>query len=282
MNEHYFFYNNEYFLSSEPVIHVGNRGFRFGDGLFETMRMYEGRILNADFHFERLFHGMKMLQFDIPEYFSKGYFVNAVNEVLLKNSIFQNARIRMMVFRGDGNVYDTENNDANIIIETFELNDTIELNENGLVADIFTGAKKSCDLFANLKSNNALASVMARLFAKQNNLDDTIILNCYNRVCESSIANVFIIKDEKIFTPPLSEGCIAGTLRRWMLGNFSSKKYVVSEKNLSVDDLFQADELFLTNSIQPIRWVKNIGEKIYDNRITKEIFKEVELFIKKG
>jgi branched-chain amino acid aminotransferase len=188
----------------------------------------------------------------------------------------------MMVFRGDGNVYDTENNDANIIIETFELNDTIELNENGLVADIFTGAKKSCDPFSNLKSNNALASVMARLFAKQNNLDDTIILNCYNRVCESSIANVFIIKDEKIFTPPLSEGCIAGTLRRWMLGNFSSKKYVVSEKNLSVDDLFQADELFLTNSIQPIRWVKNIGEKIYDNRITKEIFKEVELFIKKS
>jgi branched-chain amino acid aminotransferase len=282
MNEHYFFYNNQYFLSSEPVIHVYNRGFRFGDGLFETMRMYEGRILNADFHFERLFHGMKMLQFDIPEYFLKDYFVNTVNGVLLKNSIFKNARIRMMIFRGDGNAYDLENNDANIIIETFEVNDTIELNDNGLVVDIFTDAKKSCDPFSNLKSNNALTSVMARLFAKRNNLDEAIILNCYNRVCESSIANVFIVKNEKLFTPPLSEGCIAGTLRRWMLENFSSKEYFVSEKMLSVDDLFGADELFLTNSIHPIRWVKNIGEKIYDNRITKEIFKEVELFIKKS
>src|SRR3569623_3477002 len=106
MNEHNFFYNNQYFLSSEPVIHVCNHGFRFGDGLFETMRIYEGRILKADFHFERLFHGMKMLQLDIPEYFSKDYFVNTVNGVLLKNSIFKNARIRMIIFRGDGNAFD--------------------------------------------------------------------------------------------------------------------------------------------------------------------------------
>jgi branched-chain amino acid aminotransferase len=280
MNEHYFFYNNQYFLSSKPVINVSNRGFRFGDGLFETMRVYEGRILNADFHFERLFHGMKMLQFDIPEYFSKEYILNGVNEVLLKNSIFENARIRLMVFRGDGNIYDIENNIPNIIIETFVLHNKIELNEKGLCVDIFPDVKKSCDPFSNLKSNNALASVMARLFAKKNNLDDAVILNCFNRICESSIANVFIVKDERIFTPPLSEGCIDGTFRRWMLEKFSPKEYFVSEKILSVDDLFAGDELFLTNSIQPIRWVRNVGEKVYSNRITKEIFKEISILLK--
>jgi branched-chain amino acid aminotransferase len=73
----------------------------------------------------------------------------------------------------------------------------------------------------------------------------------------------------------LSEGCIAGTLRRWMLEKFSSERYIVSEKILSVDDLLDADELFLTNSIQPIRWVKNFGNKSYENRITKEIFREI-------
>jgi len=280
MNEHYFFYNNQLFLSSQRVISVTNRGFRFGDGLFETMRMYKGRILNADFHFERLFHGMTLLQFHIPEYLSKEYFLNGVNEVLVKNSILQHARIRAMVFRGDGNIYELENNIPNVIIEAFPLDDTIELNENGLVTGIFEDVKKSCDPFSNLKSNNALPSVMALLFAKKNNLDDAVILNCFNRICESSIANVFIVKDEKIFTPPLSEGCIAGTLRRWMLEKFSSKEYFVSEKILSIDDIFAADELFLTNSIQPIRWVKNIGEKIYSNRITNKIFKEISILLK--
>lgn len=275
MNEHFFIFNNQYFLSDKPVVSVANRGFRFGDGLFETIRMYEGRILNVDFHFERLFHGMKVLHFDITDNFSKEYFVNAVNELLLKNSISQNARIRLMVFRDDGNIYEIENNFPNYIIETFKLSEKIELNEKGLTVDIFPDVKKSCDPFSNLKSNNALPSVMARLFAKKNNLDDAIILNCFDRICESSIANIFIIKDNRIFTPPLSEGCIAGTLRRWMLEKFSAEEYVVSEKILSVDDLLDADELFLTNSIQPIRWVKNFGNKSYENSISTEIFKNI-------
>src|SRR5690348_8927783 len=105
MNEHFFIFNKEYFLSDQPVVSSANRGFRFGDGLFETMRMYEGRILNVDFHFQRLFHGMKALQFDIADNFSQEYFVKTVNELLLKNSILQNARIRLMIFRGDGNGY---------------------------------------------------------------------------------------------------------------------------------------------------------------------------------
>jgi len=275
MNEHFFIFNKEYFLSDQPVVSSGNRGFRFGDGLFETMRMYKGRILNVDFHFQRLFHGIKALQFDISDTFSQEYFVKTVNELLLKNSIFQNARIRLMIFRGDGNVYNVENNSLNFIIETFALNDKIELNENGLIVGVFPDAKKSCDPFSNLKSNNALPSVMARLFAKKNNLDDAIILNCFDRICESSIANVFIIKDKSIFTPPLSEGCIAGTLRRWMLEKYSSEEFVISQKILSVNDLLDADELFLTNSIQPISWVKKFGKKSYGNSITKEIFKEI-------
>lgn len=275
MNEHFFIYNNQYFLSHEPVITIANRGFRFGDGLFETIRMYEGEILNADFHFERLFYGMETLQFDIPGYFSKDFFVHKINGLLLKNSIFENARIRMMVFRGEGNVDKIDNNSPDFIIEAISLNDKIELNENGLVVGIFPDAKKSCDPFSNLKSNNALPSMMARLFAKKNNLGDAIILNCFDRICESSIANVFIIKDRSIYTPPLSEGCIAGTLRRWMLEKYSSDEFVISEKILSVNDVSDADELFLTNSIQPIRWVRNLGKKSYGNTITKEIFKEI-------
>ena len=131
MDEHLFIYNNNYFRVGDPVISAGNRALRYGDGLFETMRMHEGRILNVDFHFERFFSGMKTLQFDLPEYFSPEFFLRTANELLLKNLNQKNARIRLMAFRGDGGIFDSENNFPGYIIETWPLSEKIELNEKG-------------------------------------------------------------------------------------------------------------------------------------------------------
>ncbi|HEV2832169.1 MAG TPA: aminotransferase class IV, partial [Hanamia sp.] len=240
MKEHFFIYNDTFFHVNEPVISAGNRSLLYGDGLCETMRMHEERILNMDFHFERFFNGLKVLQFDIPKYFSHEFFLRKINSLLVKNNHEKNARIRLMVFRGNGSILNPENNFPNYIIETSPLREKIEFNETGLVVDIFKDGMKSCDTFSNLKSNNYLLNAMAGLFAKKNNLDDCIILNKYGRVCESAIANIFIIKDENIFTPPLAEGCVAGVMRRWMLEKFSLKDYVVAQKNLSIDDVIHA------------------------------------------
>ena len=143
MNEHFFIYNKKYYQTGIPVVSACNNGLRYGDGLFETMRMREGKIINIDFHFERLFSGMKILQLGIPDFFSRSFFEQTVNELLLKNSIFKNARIRLMFFRGDGGIFDPGNDGFNYIIETYPLSDKIELNEKGLVVDVFAGAKKS-------------------------------------------------------------------------------------------------------------------------------------------
>lgn len=276
MNELFFIYNGRFFRVGDPVISAGNRSLRYGDGLFETMRMHNGKIINVDFHFERLFSGMEILQIEVPKLFSKEFLLTTVNELLWKNSHREKARIRLMVSRnGSGGIFDSGNNSPDYIIETWPLQEKIELNENGLFVDVFADAKKSCDQFSNLKSNNYLASVMAGLFAKKNKLNDAILLNVFGRVCESAIANIFIIKDENIYTPSLSEGCVAGIMRRWMLEKFSSKNYIVAERNLSLDDLIEADEFFLTNAIHPVRWVKNFREKVYGNGKATEIFEYV-------
>ncbi len=199
MNEHFFIYNKQFLHSGVPVISAQNRSFRYGDGLFETMRLYRGKIINIDFHFERLFDGMKTLALELPVFFSKEYFIETVNELLLKNSISSNAKIRLMVFRGDEGIFDIENS-TNFIIETFPLPGIIELNEKGLAVDVFPDVAKSGDRLSNLKSNNYLPSVMAARFAKKNSLDDAIILNAFGRVCETAIANIFIIKDQRIIT----------------------------------------------------------------------------------
>jgi branched-chain amino acid aminotransferase len=116
---------------------------------------------------------------------------------------------------------------------------------------------------------------MAVRYAEKNKLGDVIFLNAFGRICESAIANIFMIKNNKIYTPPLSEGCVAGTTRRWMLERFSLKRYEVIEKKLSVDSLLNADEFFLTNSIHPVRWVHKFQEKTYANEKVKEIFQTI-------
>ena len=272
MTELFFIYNNKFYPANTPVISSGNRSLRYGDGLFETMKIIKGKIINKEFHFERLFNGLALLQFDLPQNFSSIFLEKKINEIVKKNKHSASARIRLMIFRGDGGIFDPENLHPNYIIESWPLLNEMQINENGLIVDVFPGAKKSCDSFSNLKSNNYLPYLMAGLYAKKNKINDCVVLNSFGRVCDSAIANIFIIKKDKIFTPPLSEGCVAGVMRRWMLEKFDFKKYMVIEKSLSINDILNADEFFLTNSIYHLRWVKNFKEKNYSNKISKEIY----------
>jgi branched-chain amino acid aminotransferase len=274
MVEHFFCYNDKFYPAGTSVISPGNRSLRYGDGLFETMKMVNEKIINKDFHFERLFNGLQTLQFDIPKNFTPSFLEKKLRETAEKNNHTNTTRMRLMIFRGNGGIFDPENLLLNYIIETWTLPDNY-FNENGLIVDIFPSAKKSCDIFSNLKSNNYLPYVMAGLFAKKNKLNDCIVLNSFDRVCDSAIANVFIIKGNTIYTPPLTEGCVAGVMRRWLLERFDLKPYRIIEKELTVNDLLNADEFFLSNSVFHLRWVKSFREKKYDNKIVKEIYEYI-------
>jgi len=280
MNEHFFIYDDRFYSAGTPVISAGNRGLRYADGLFETMRMYQGKILLQDFHFERLMIGLRLLQFEIPETFNSLFLIKKINALVAKNQPGKNAGIRLMVFRGEGRILDNDNNLLHYIIETWPLSEKIEWNDNGLVVDIFPDARKSCDLFSGIKSNNYLPYAMAGLFAKKNKLDEAFILNTNGRICESAIANIFIIKGKNIYTPPLSEGCVAGVMRRWLLEKDNLKNYTFLEKELSVEDILDADELFLTNSVKMLTWVRDFSGKIYTHKRSFKIFQQILEVIK--
>lgn len=275
MIEHFFICNGNFFLEGQLVIGTENRSFKYGDGLFETIRLEEGRLINLNFHFERFFNGMRVLEFELPGYFSTAFFVEKIQALLKKNTIGKNARIRLMAFRSHGGILDSTNNIPHYIIEAASLENRKVLNEDGLIIDIFPDGRKSCDRFSNIKSNNYLPSVMAGLFAQKHKLDDAIVLNTFGRVCETAVANLFIIKGKSICTPFLSEGCVAGTMRRWILEKFSLEKYFVVEKNIAVEDVLDADEIFLTNAIQQMRWVKNFRGKHFGNKNAIAIYKHI-------
>ncbi len=273
MTGHFFIYNNKLFPEGTPVISAGNRSLRYGDGLFETMKMLSGRIINKAYHFERLFHGMQVLEFDVPKKMDKGFFEKKIGELLVKNNHSNAVRIRLMVFREDGSIFNTSHS-LGYIIETFEIDDS-SIKNNGLIVDVFPGAKKSVDVFSNLKSNNYLPYAMAGIYAQKNKLNECIILNAHGRVCESIIGNVFIVKNKKVLTPPLSEGCVAGTFRRFLLENGAFEKYSFREKKLTPNDVLDAEEIFLTNAISYIRWVKKFMNKSYPNKAIQQLYNTI-------
>ena len=275
MIEQFFIFNNKFYANNTPVISPANRGLRYGDGLFETMKSVKGKIINEDFHFERLFDGLRLLKFEIPKTFTKEFILKKAQQLCAKNKHNDSARIRLAIVRGNGGIFDPENLSPNYIIESWKLAGTVELNTNGLRIDLFPGARKSCDIFSNLKSNNYLPYVMAGLYAKENKLNDCIVLNSFGRICDTAISNIFIVRGNKIITPPLSEGCVAGTVRRWMLEKFNLENFEVVEQELKADHLLAADECFLTNSIHHLKWVKTFRHRNYTNTSVKKIYDHI-------
>jgi branched-chain amino acid aminotransferase len=272
----YFNYNGKIFKEGTPVIGADNRGLRYGDGLFETMKMKNGQLIFEDEHFARLWKGMGLLQFDIPKHFTVELLQKEIGELVKKNGHEAAARIRLNIIRGDGGLYDAKNHQPNYIIQTWPLAaGNGEWNSNGLVLGIYEDAKKSCDLLSNVKHNNYLPYVMAALQVKKEKWNDAVVLNTNGRICDSTIANIFIIKENTIYTPSLSEGCVAGVMRKIILQHLANTNWVVVEKGLSVENLLTADEVFLTNSIYNIRWVQRIGETTYQNTVTQQIFADI-------
>jgi branched-chain amino acid aminotransferase len=271
----YLLYNGSLCKSNEPLITADNRGLRYGDGLFETLMVTGGTIRFKDWHFERLFNGLKLLAFELPAHFTPQYIADQIMALCKKNR-HGTARIRINIVRGNGGLYDPENHFPNCIIQSWALpNEGFQLNENGLVTGIYDAAKKTMDSFCNIKSNNYLSYTMGALYAKKHQWNDAFILNTAGRICDATIANVFIIKNEILYTCPLYEGGVAGIMRRYLLANLATNGFTVKEEPITVEDLLAADEVFLTNAIKGIRWVSHCGEIVYKNRVTTSIYKKL-------
>lgn len=268
-------YNGKTLDSAGSIVEAGNRGLRYGDGLFETIKMLNGKIVFEADHFNRLWDGLSVLQFEVPKHFSKAALAMSIKELAKKNNCEKAARIRINIFRGNGGLYDPVNHYPNYVIEAVPLSLGLDgLNSNGLVSGIYTRAFKSCDSLANLKHNNFLVYAMAAINAKKEKWNDAIVLNNHGRIADSTIANIFIVKNESVVTPALAEGCIAGVMRKNLISFLESNKWAIKETSITSEMLLQADEVFFTNSIYDIRWVKQIEHSTYTCNITKKIYND--------
>lgn len=271
-----FNFNGKIFSEGISIVGADNRGLRYGDGLFETIKMKKGQLIQDDEHFARLWNGMKVLQFDIPKQFTPDKLQEEIAILVKKNGHENAARVRLNVFRGNGGLYDAKNYFPNYIIQSWALPEgNGEWNSNGLIAGVYEEVKKSCDILSNLKHNNYLPYILAALKAKKEKWNDAILLNTYGRICDTTIANIFLIQDGVIYTPALTEGCVAGVMRKKIIQELIKFQFKLTEKEITRDDLLNADEIFFTNSIYNLRWVQRIGDKEFSNVISRKIYDAV-------
>lgn len=262
--------NGKLFSAEEPVLQADNRSFRYGYGLLETMLVRDGVINLKEYHWARLWKGMELLGFAIPKLFTPDILEEQVLRTVKKNQLEKLCRVRLQVFPGNGGLYDGDSFALTYLVECFPLEEHItQLNEIGLTLGIAEGLVKTFDLTANLKSANGLIYALAARQAKTNKWNDALILNDRQYIVESSIANVFWVKNGKIYTPPLHEGCVAGVMRAYILDRALAQGIDIEQKALPVAELMDADEVFLTNAIRQIKWVANIADKAYGNAETQ-------------
>lgn len=265
--------NGSFYAAAAPLFAAQNRSFKWGDGLFETMKVSNGRVPLSHLHFERLFLSMKLLQIETDENFTQQNLLRNVMELAQQNNCTSSARVRLAIYRNHDNI-------AEYLIECNPLaNDVNNWNDTGLSIAIYPYARKSLDAFANLKSANFLPYVLAGRHAKENGVDDAIVLNAHNNLCDSSKANIFLIKDGEVFTPALHQGCINGVMRRRVTEVIKELGVRLHQSSVSEQDLRQADEVFLTNAIQIIRWVKQYNHHTYTCLQTRKIFEAVKATI---
>ena len=264
-------YDGQLFRSDTRLFSAANRSFRYGDGLFETMMVRDGRLCLGSLHFERLFSGMRILS--IQETINRETLEAEVLELCQKNGNPHRSRVRMAIFRDDG--ADPIGSTPHYIIESWPLPGELLLNHRGLVIDVFPDGRKSCDTLANLKSNNYLLYTLAAIYAQKHALDDCLVLNSRDRLADSTIANLFYVSKGQFFTPPLSEGCVAGVMRRHLLENMPHLGFPIIEKSVTPEDLLNADELFLTNAIRGIRWVSSFRSAKFTNSLTASLYHQL-------
>tara|TARA_B110000483_G_scaffold19772_1_gene21796 strand:+ start:179 stop:1030 length:852 start_codon:yes stop_codon:yes gene_type:complete len=252
------------------------RGFNFGDGLFETIRVFNGKIICLDAHFNRISSGLDVLKIKQNYSFNQNSLERYVNELLLYKNIKYGGKVKVYIFRAGLGTYKPETNQMSFVVEAMDLEQNkYVLNKKGFLVDIYSEYSKTVNQLSFFKTSNSLLYVLAAVTASENNLDDLFIVNQKSEIIESSNSNVFFLKEDVLLTPPLNSGCIEGVMRIEVIRAAKDLGINILESNVYKEDLEKSREIFLTNVISGIRWVGGYKKKRFYNFISKKIIEKL-------
>lgn len=265
--------NGDVVSASEYSIRSGNRGYLYGDGVFESVRVINGKAVNLENHIQRMIEGMEVLSINVPEDYRKPeFFKKEIDYLLKQNQITHGGKVRISVDRMQGGAFLPSNNDPSFFIEAMPLtyNEFI-LNEKGLSVEVYMDLKKEKNKLAAYKTKNSLIYIMALLEGQKRGFDEMLITNFQDAILEASSYNLFIVSNGVLYTSGLDEGCLGGTMRMQVINIALENGIKVYECPIMPQNLLVADEIFLTNAIKGIQWVGSYRTKRYFNDTSRKL-----------
>ena len=265
------------------VITNNNRAYAYGDGLFETIKAVHGKLLFFEDHYFRLMASMRIMRMEIPMTFTLEYLQDEILKTLKANQLDNaTSRVKLQVHRVEGGLYQPESNDVEFIISAKSLDqDFYLINEGNYEVDLFKDFYVSPSLISTLKTNNKALNVVGSIYAKENKLANCLLINTNKSVVEALNGNVFLVKGNTIKTPPLSDGCLKGIIRKQLIEIINlMDEYTLEEASISPFEIQKADEMFITNVITGIQPVSKYRKKQFKTDIAKALLQKLNVKVR--
>ena len=256
-----------------------NRSFLYGDGVFETLKIANNKILFWEDHYFRLMASLRIVRMDIPMSFTMEYIEEQILVLVRAMNIHESARVRFTAYRNSEGFYLPNNNSISFVIQASKL-DNLKYNYSPIQfeVDLYKDFIVPKQLLSTLKTTNKITNVTASIFAKENQLDTTLLLNENKNVIEAANGNLFMVTENKLITPPISEGCLNGIMRKQIIAIAKKMDSVtVLESPISPFDLQKADELFITNCIIGIQPITKYRKKEFEVRVARQLIEKLNL-----
>ena len=267
-------YNGKLLSANSDFFNHENRGLRYGDSLFETMRVIDGKVVFWEDHYLRLMASMRILRMMIPMEFTMEFLQEQIIKTIKANKLEKKAvRLRFTVFRNNGGLYLPETNEISYCMECSVLKSPFyTLQEEAYEIELYKDFYVNHDLTSTLKTNNRIINIVGSIYAQENDYQNCLLLNTSKQVAEALNGNIFMVKDDSIRTPPLTDGCLNGIIRKKVIEILiKSEHYTLKEASISPFDLQKADELFITNSISGILPVTRYRKKEYRSEVASNL-----------
>ena len=271
---------NKKLLDNHTALSIHNRGFNYGDALFETIRVSYGKLLFWEDHYFRLMASMRIMRMDIPMDFTMAFLEDQIIKLLKSNDLQQaSARVKLMVYRDQGGYYLPQTNSVGFVITSTALQDDFYVHKtNDYEIDLFKDFYVSPSLLSTLKTNNKAINVVGSVYAQENNLQNCLLLNTNKQVVEALNGNVFLVKGQTIKTPPLTDGCLKGIMRKQLIEIIRElPDHDLLEEPVSPFELQKADEIWVTNVIVGIQPVTKHRKKTFESNVAKLVLQKLNV-----
>lgn len=249
--------------SSEANLLTQNRAFLYGDAVFETVKIVNSKILFFEDHYFRLMSSMRIVRMEIPMNFTLEYLEDQILTLAKAKKIEDSSRARITVYRNDGGHYLPQTNAVSFLINVDSLDEKqYSIIRKEYIVDLYTDFYVTKQLLSSIKTTNKILNTTASIYASENDLDNCLLLNDNKNVVEAIQGNLFMLRGNTLTTPPVSEGCLNGVMRKQMLKLAKTIENIqVEEEVISPFDLQKADELFITNVIKGIQPITKYRKK---------------------